>query len=685
MKRRAWIKSIALASAGLSVRSAFADENKKVTGYLETLRREDGGYGWAGQERSHLTPSCFAIKTYSELGDAPPRAKELAKFVRENHPAVLKKLEQERRVFEMQQLEALELLGQDAPADLKERILNWTKPLAYLKQYERSGHPLFASEMAVMRARMHLAAPVGKDFVEYRNSRRRENGSFNNTPASDGTDGHVMHTYWAHQWLHSPIEPGDKLVPWLQNCQLPNGGFTYCPNPEFGGVDDVAYTFCAVALLKFYRAKPNDARQCIVWLNSLRNRDGGFGDRPGWASNPMATYYAVAALKALGAEIRSPSRRAATRQSLPRGLNVFSIQLEAHGQGSPAEAVQLARALKIHLWGAKNARPEWVARAQAIAGERKASTQFFVSNEEYGTWVSFPGQGTYSHTSDIIAPAGAEFGKPVGTDPVTWPEFREKRLKPLEKGHGRLIWQFGENEELVRMLLDDSLRQEGFAAISTYHFGNPDFTNTEPFLHRWRGKIPFVALQDAHGPEPWWFADMTTAFRTLFLAEEPTWDAWLQALKNNWVVPVRRDQWTAGKTWMHAPSDELADFVRAREKKWRWWDNPDIARPLLSIVALRPDDKFEAGHPERGVRLRIRCAWQNTPQGLLKSPISEFVRLTIDGETAAPELFSRRRPNGLFDDHFHFAQLEESTRPRVATVTARLLATGSEISKSISF
>ncbi len=50
------------------------------------------------------------------------------------------------------------------------------------------------------------------------------------------------------------------------------------------------------------------------------------------------------------------------------------------------------------------------------------------------------------------------------------------------------------------MLLDDSIARSGFAAISTYHFGNPDFTNSDPMLMRYRGQLPFVALQDAHGP-----------------------------------------------------------------------------------------------------------------------------------------------------------------------------------------
>jgi hypothetical protein len=117
---------------------------------------------------------------------------------------------------------------------------------------------------------------------------------------------------------------------------------------------------------------------------------------------------------------------------------------------------------------------------------------FFTADEEYGTWVDIPGLGTYSHTSDLVAPAGADIGPPLGTRaappaPVSWGDFRTRRLAPLERGGGRLIWQFGENEELVRMFLDDSVERGGFAAISTFHFGNPDFQNTEPFLNRWRG------------------------------------------------------------------------------------------------------------------------------------------------------------------------------------------------------
>jgi len=663
--------------------------------YLESLARSDGGYAWEGQEHSHLTPTFYVIGCYRILGQTPPKKSQLAEFIRTHHPGALKKLEQERRIFEFQQAQALTWLGEDASA-LKEKILGWKQPLAYLKQYEQHGYPLSSSEMGVILSRALLGVPASElppEFIAYLASRRRLNGSFNNTPAGDGSDGNVMNTWWGMRSLEvlgRGQEKRDETISWLRACQLPSGGFTFAPKPEFGGVDDVAYTWAAVRALKQLGATPANPDGCVTYLHALANSDGGFADRPGWLSNPMATYYALDCLDALGAgknDFKLQISKRGAPDPLPTNLKVFSLQLEAHGQGSPAEAVELARSLRIHLWGAKNAKPGWLARAQAIADQQKVPVKFFVSNEEYGTWVNIPGMGTYSHTSDIIAPADAAIGASLAREGVvSWADFRRRRLAPLEHARGRLIWQFGENEELVRMFLDDSVERGGYAAISTYHFGNPDFTNSEPFLHRWRGQIPFVALQDAHGPEPWWFSDMTAGFRTLFLATEPTWEGWLNALKNNWVVPVRRDQWSGGKTWMHAGSREIGDFVRARERDWRWWDNADIQRPLVSIVAVRAADEFESARPEKGIILRIRCAWQNTPQGSLKQPISEFVKLTVDDQEITPSLAARKRPNGLFDDHYHHAHLPDlKPGPHAARVVIRALATKEEQSRELKF
>ena len=227
--------------------------------------------------------------------------------------------------------------------------------------------------------------------------------------------------------------------------------------------------------------------------------------------------------------------------------------------------------------------------------------RFFVANEEYGTWVDVPGLGTYSHTSDIIAPAGADFGAVAGEQgrrhlarvprAAAGPAAEGRRAAHLavrrERGAGPAIY------------LDDSLERGGYAAISTFHFGNPDFTNSEPFLNRYRGQIPFIALQDAHGDEPWWFADMTTGFRTLFLADEPTWDGWLDALRNNWVVAVRHDAVSGSKTWMHGGDDRVVEFVRRAKSTGAGGTIPPSAAPSSpsSPSARRKSSRCNAQRP----------------------------------------------------------------------------------------
>jgi prenyltransferase beta subunit len=120
--------------------------------------------------------------------------------------------------------------------------------------------------------------PATDEWRKYVLSRRRQTGSFNSTPASDGGDGHVMNTWWGLQALQALGEPaGDSggLSAWIRACQLPNGGFTYQPKPEIAGVDDVAYTWAALNCLEALGARPGNPDRCAAYLHSLRNTDGG--------------------------------------------------------------------------------------------------------------------------------------------------------------------------------------------------------------------------------------------------------------------------------------------------------------------------------------------------------------------------------------------------------------------------
>jgi hypothetical protein len=566
--------------------------------------------------------------------------------------------------------------------------------------YEQNGLPPFQLEVMALLCRELLGLPatdVAPGFRRFVRERRRTNGSFNHTPASDASDGHVMNTWWGLQALRAlkqEISPRSETAGWLQKCQLGNGGFTHRPGADIGGVDDVAYTWAAARSLKLLDARPAESAACIAYLKSLRAGDGGFSDRPGWSSNPLATFYALDTLAALDAleQGLAESRIAGSSQKpipdLPGGLKIFTIQIEAPGQGSPSDAVELARALRIHLWGAKNSKPGWIESAQALADERKVTVTFFAANEEYGTYASVPGLGTYSHVSDLFAPAGADIGPSLaGKEAMPWTQFRVKRHAALDRVGGRLFWQFGENEEFTRAVLDDSLERGGFAAISTFHFGNSDFLNSQPFLYRYRHRLPFIALQDAHGTEPWWWSDKLAGFRTLFLAREPTWSGWMNALQKDWVVAVRHDTVSGFKTWMHGGAPGTQDLVRRREAEWKWWrEETGIERPLIASALLRPGDPFEAGCPETGAALRFRCAWECTVQGAPTRPLVELSGVTLDGARLEPKAVEKRDAQNRRADYYNAALFPQLAPGHHSVVTtARVLATGHEVNTTFEF
>jgi len=131
---------------------------------------------------------------------------------------------------------------------------------------------------------------------------------------------------------------------------------------------------------------------------------------------------------------------------------------------------------------------------------------------------------------------------------------------------------------------------------------------------------------------------------------------------------------------------EVLDFVRGHGKQWQWWDNPEIERPLVSMVVLRPEESLEVGRPEGGVAIRVRCAWENTPQGLAKQPLAELVALTLDGAETEPTLIARRRPNGLYEEHCHLLNLPTiAPGKHTAAVTVRDLKTKSEFRRTVEF
>ena len=86
--------------------------------------------------------------------------------------------------------------------------------------------------------------------------------------------------------------------------------------------------------------------------------------------------------------------------------------------------------------------------------------------------------------------------------------------------------------------------------------------------------------------------------------------------------------------------------------------------------------------------VRVRCAWENTTQGLPKTPLAELVSMTVDGAKVLPTLVQPRQPRGgaAFADVYHQFHLPDPAPGKhTATARVRLIATGAESERSVEF
>ena len=656
-----------------------ADAQQIVARYLESLARPDGGYGWPEQHDSFLSVTFAVVGAYRALGLPVPRPQETAAMVRRGHPtsgptAETQKHWADPKEFLFQQIQTLVWLGEEV-AGFRRGVQGWKSVSSYVAYYEKGENPILRQEVQPILCRELLGLPMDDlpaAFADYLAARRRADGSFNNTPASDGSGGHLVNTFFclrARRAMALALSP--EVADWIDRCQTACGGFTWSPSPAIGAVEDVSYVWAAVHALALLGRKPARAAACVDWLRSLWNEDGGFADRPGAASTAMATFQAIDALRVLDASVSGTRRKLPKPRSLPADLQAFSLQIQAPGHGSIVEAVEMARLLRIHLWGAKNSSRKWVDRAQTLARQRGVPVTFFPSNEEYGTRVNVPGLGNYSHVNDpITAPGQSLTAWPRREG--SWEQFQAEKMTPLHQGGGRMVWQICDNEEFARILLDESLLHGGYDMISSFHFGDYNMAWTVPAVLRYQHDIPLVALQDAHN-EAWWWSGNLAGFRTVFLAKEPTWDGWLEALREKRLVAVRRDAQTRNRLRVLGGSAEVRRMVLDRSAQWQWWDDNGtvLDRAPASVVALDPKDEFEPGRPDRGMALRIRMR-RRCSFGALQQPLVDCEAVLIDGRDVKAEKIETRSGEKTLMDVYLLVRLDPPA-PGEHTVELRLV------------
>ncbi|WP_213804066.1 prenyltransferase/squalene oxidase repeat-containing protein [Granulicella sp. dw_53] len=605
-----------------------------------------------------------------------PEAEVLADFARSHYPIPDGLSQQPLWRIDYEQAQVLSWLGKPIGSD---KLAMLQEPFVYNTYFEQNAYPTLQHQAMAVRLRKMIS--TDKDlsstaWERYFKLRRRPNGTFNNSAATDGSDGHIVNTLWGMEALE---DLGQQVhlpavgIAWIRSCQRDTGGFTWCPVPELGRCENMIYTWAAVSLLSQANSRPRDTDGCVRWIHDQFTDGGGFRSSALANPNLTATYYALDALRILGASASGPIRPRPARRSppLPSTLKVYSAQIEAPGNGSPSEAVVLAERLNIHLWTAKNASRPWIAEAQRIAGVQGVNVQFARGDEEYGTYTSVRGFGTYSHLDDLVAPGDVQLGPypPQKEVALPWTEFRDTRIKAIREDKGRMVWQFNENEELTRILLDEACRTGDYGAISSFHFGLDDFLDFEPFLMEWEGRLAMIGLQDSHGGESWWWTSQLEGFRTLYLAEDPSWDGFLKAMDNKWVLAVRRDSSTNHQIEWSGALPEVRRFIADREQDWSWWTGSRSNRSLAMLTVLRPNMPFEAGAPKGGLSIRVRLRFglgDGPNKAVLHEQQSELVSMHIDDREVHPEEV------GLDHDRYLLYHVRESGSRAVSVVVRDL-------------
>lgn len=658
------------------------DGKTAVLNYINNhLSKGEVGYGWEDQPDGHLTPTYAAIGVMKRLDELPLEKQSLIKFVRTHHPQRNPNNREagpsvsEIRDLVYQQVQSLLWLGDDV-SDFSQEVADWKSQQDNRANFERHGYPPFFQEMMTPVVRNMLNLPQDDRILEYIIDRRRANGSYNNAPARDGGDGNILNTYWgvrSYSLLQEYDELHNETIKWIQSCQTERGGFTHQPNPKIAVNDELAYTWAAVKALNLLGSQPDDMDAVIRYLLSLQNLDGGFGNRPGLPSTPMSTFYAIDTLFSLGMLSLLESVEIIYKKADQidvvdySGYNIYTVQFQAPGRGSPYEAVMLADSLKIHLWGAKNVEPGWIEAVQNTADEYQVPVELFHSNEDYGKHVDVEGMGSFNHVFDPIFPLERDYVSPRWklreNYYFSWELFISDYVQPLFNDNGALLWQVNYNEPMARLLLDHSINEnKGYIAISTVHF-EQNFLFWAPYLYQYRYQMPFIALQDFHGEESWWWGNDLVSYRNLFLAKEPTYESMVEAVKAHRIVTVRHDALTRYRTRILGGAAGVQDYILSRKDEWKWWDDEtqELNHPWAAITILKPGDVFEEAKPEMGVNIRIRCWWKGIKETLTK-PAVDLVRLKINGKDVESEYFEKKNRHDRLSEAYYLYKWPDVTK-----------------------
>jgi energy-coupling factor transport system substrate-specific component len=103
------------------------------------------------------------------------------------------------------------------------------------------------------------------------------------------------------------MPPVARMAKWLADQQDSDGGFNYATRGGASDIDDTGAVIDALA----GTGHPQEIARALAFIRGQQNRDGGFGDQQGGASNAQSTAFAVCGLDGAGVKAASLDRHGA--------------------------------------------------------------------------------------------------------------------------------------------------------------------------------------------------------------------------------------------------------------------------------------------------------------------------------------------------------------------------------------
>lgn len=582
-------------------------DSKSVVQFILSCQKPGGGFGPINLEYEDLAWTYPAVHALNILGEEIPNADScfinggkswIEKAPWKNGPWYWS-LQQKANLYKiMHKTGALE---KDLVPEIKLKLQ--FEPRTDYTEFRKYSEGIFfdmASLWNITEAVQILSGSIeNPEYIkEYVLKRRAPEGGFDDMLGKrESPEDNKSHLIIAHDAimilnaLNLSVPEPDRLINWILSCQTPEGGFQWHPeHPSTSNRADIWYTWAAIRALDVFGRKPRDTQGCIKWINSLQNRDGGFGDRPGWYSRLYSTYYAVHALDMLTGDIKNAiSEKRLHKKSIPKiPENIYSI-FQAHHK-SPSggeEMVDMIASMGLNFIAVKTTEKELyesdgvsevVKKAREYSEKKNYDLEIVDSPENYKHRLTWFSGMEGNHVSNFMIPPRliingwesilSAYGS--GLLGYDWEIFKKIVIRPVLQHKTLFYPELDYTMQNAYMVYDEGLDGEtGYNGVPAAHFGNYDWVRHFPYKERWIGQLPMIADGDAHAEIIKWKHNLDS-YRNIFIAKSYKFEDYVDASLNGRSVCVIRMPESGEIRYYGSP--EAINYLKKHFSEWKWWN-----------------------------------------------------------------------------------------------------------------